>query len=110
MPTLPAVVCAALVTFAVPGCVGDSCDNAADMLACSYPAERETPRGDTAEVSANRRLTVRNPGGEPVAHEGTRIFSGGGGFSEDEGGNVPDVVCEVADDSVLVIHDVLPPL
>ncbi len=68
------------------------------------------PAGYTAEVSANRRLTLRNPGGEPVAHEGTRISSGDGGFSEDEGGNVPDDVCEVADDSVLVIHDVLPPL
>ncbi len=68
------------------------------------------PAGYTAEVRANGRLTLRNPGREPVAHEGTKIFSGGGGFSENEGGNVPDVVCEVADDSVLVIHDVLPRL
>ncbi len=59
-------------------------------------------------------LTLRNPACEPVGHEGTKIFTGGGGFGADEGG-VPDgllrlLVCEVADDSVLYINDVLPPL
>ncbi len=38
------VVVAAVVVSSLSGCAEDSCNNAADMLACSYPAERETPR------------------------------------------------------------------
>lgn len=70
------------------------------------------PAGYSADLSADGVLTVRNPSGEPVGHEGTRIDTGGGGFSEDEGG-VSDsllrlLVCEAADESVLVIQDTLP--
>ena len=72
------------------------------------------PARYSADLSADGVLTVRNPSGEAVGHEGTRIDTGGGGFSEDEGG-VPDsllrlLVCEAADNSVLVIQDTLPPL
>jgi hypothetical protein len=162
------VVVAAVVASGLSGCAGGdggSCDNGADMLACSYPAEPETPRksdstpiplstsswkpGDramqalikgriqlsqdgcvylalsrgvksdviwpadySADVSADGVLTLRNPAGEPVGHEGTKIIVGGG-VSEDEGG-IPDgtlrlLVCQVSD-SVLYINDELPPL
>ncbi len=71
------------------------------------------PAGYSADVSTDGVLTVRNPAGEPVGHEGTKISVGGGGFSEDEGG-IPDrtlrlLVCQVSD-SVLYINDELPPL
>ncbi len=70
--------------------------------------------GYSADISAEGVFTLRNPAGEPVGHEGTKVFVAGGGFSGDEGG-VPDgllrrLVCEVADDSVLYINDELPPL
>lgn len=158
------VVVAAVVASGLSGCAaGDSCENAADKFACSYPAARETPgksdstpiplstsswkpgdlamaaqiegrlalskgecvyleglggakndviwpAGYSADISPEGDLTLRNPAGEPVGHDGTRFFVGGGYISEDEGGNVPGVVCEVADDEIVVINDELPPL
>ncbi len=71
------------------------------------------PADYSADVSADGVLTLRNPAGEPVGHEGTKI-SVGGGVSEDEGG-IPDrtlrlLVCQVSDSAVLYINDELPPL
>lgn len=71
------------------------------------------PAGYSADVSADGVLTVRNPAGEPVGHEGTKIYVAGGGASEDEGG-ISDgllrlLVCQVSD-TVVYINDELPPL
>ncbi len=160
----PMVVVTTVVASSLSGCTaGDSCHNAADMLACSYPAERDTPRqadstpiplstsswkpggdrmlmgiegriqlskddcvylegpggakndviwpaGYSADASPDGVLTLRNPAGEPVGHEGTKVSVAGGDFSGDEGGNIPELVCEAANDSVLYINDELPPL
>lgn len=71
------------------------------------------PAGYSADVSADGVLTVRNPAGEPVGYEGTKISADGGDLSKDEGG-IPDgllrlLECHVSD-SVVIIQDVLPPL
>ncbi len=71
------------------------------------------PAGYSADISPDGILTVRNPSGEPVGHEGARISASGGDLSGDEGG-IPDAMlrsleCHVSD-SVVIVQDVLPPL
>lgn len=69
------------------------------------------PAGYSADISDDGVLTVRNPAGQPVGHEGTKIRVAGGGSSADEAGSrFPDLVCAVDPGWVVYINDELPPL
>lgn len=68
------------------------------------------PAGYSAELRRDGTLTLRNPAGEAVGHEGTQVSVAGGGISMHEGGKAPDVACKVGGGVFLYVNDQLPPL